>query len=189
MDTTRSEQIIAGLQRSFRSGKSPKASTVCYGYKVDQKGRLKIYPDEATHVVYIFERFAAGDSLGKISDALFLLDISSPTGKEIWSKETISKILSNEKYAGDVVLGKTQVRDGVQVKTTDPAIKTTLKDHHPSIILSNYLIESRKRRSAGTICERDRRIKKEPYGYGQNDTTESQYPAQIKSSCILPGQY
>ena len=134
MDTTRSGQIIAGLQRSFRSGKSPKASTVCYGYKVDQKGGLKIYPDEATHVVYIFERFAAGDSLGKISDALFLLDISSPTGKEIWSKETISKILSNEKYAGDVVLGKTQVRDGVQVKTTDPAIKTTLKDHHPSII-------------------------------------------------------
>ena len=188
MDTTRSGQIIAGLQRSFRSGKSPKASTVCYGYKVDQKGGLKIYPDEATHVVYIFERFAAGDSLGKISDALFLLDISSPNGKEIW-KETISKILSNEKYAGDVVLGKTQVRDGVQVKTTDPAIKTTLKDHHPSIILSNYLIESRKRRSAGTICERDRRIKKEPYGYGQNDTTESQYPAQIKSSCILPGQY
>ena len=134
MDTTRSGQIIAGLQRSFRSGKSPKASTVCYGYKVDQKGGLKIYPDEATHVVYIFERFAAGDSLGKISDALFLLDISSPTGKEIWSKETISKILSNEKYAGDVVLGKTQVRDGVQVKTTDPAIRTTLKDHHPSII-------------------------------------------------------
>lgn len=83
MDTTRSEQIIVGLQRSFRGGKSPKASTVCYGYKVDQKGRLKIYPDEATHVVYIFERFAAGDSLGRISDAPFLLDIPSPTGKGI----------------------------------------------------------------------------------------------------------
>ena len=134
MDTIRSEQIKAGLQKSFRSGKSSKASTVCYGYRVSSNGKLKIHPDEAAHVVYIFESFAAGDSLGKISDALFLMDIPSPTGKEIWSKETISKILSNEKYAGDVVLGKTQVRDGVQVKTTDPAIKTTLKDHHPSII-------------------------------------------------------
>lgn len=47
-------------------------------------------------MLYIFERFAAGDSLGKISDALFLMDIPSPTGKEIWSKETISKILSND---------------------------------------------------------------------------------------------
>ena len=139
MDTTRSEQIKSGLQKSFRSGKSSKASTVCYGYRIDSKGKLKIHPDEATHLVYIFESFATGDSLGKISDGLFLMDVPSPTGKEIWSKETISKILSNEKYAGDVVWGKTQVRDGVQVKTTDPAIKTTLKDHHPSIILKNFL--------------------------------------------------
>lgn len=141
MDTTRSEQIIAGLQKSFRSGKSPKASTVCYGYKVDQKGKLKIYPDEATHVVYIFERFATGDSLGKISDALFLLDIPSPTGKEIWSKETISKILSNEKYAGDVILGKTQVKNGVQVKNIDPSARNTLTSHHPAII-SKELFDS-----------------------------------------------
>ena len=141
MDTTRSDRIKAGLQKSFRSGKSAKASIVCYGYRVDSKGKLQIYPAEAAHVLYIFERFATGDSLGKISDALFLMDIPSPTGKEIWSKETISKILSNEKYAGDVILGKTQVRDGVQVKTTDPAIKTTLKDHHPAII-SKELFDS-----------------------------------------------
>lgn len=96
MDTTRSDRIKAGLQRSFRSGKSAKASIVCYGYRVDSKGKLQTYSAEAAHVLYIFERFAAGDSLGKISDALFLMDIPSPTGKEIWSKETISKILSNE---------------------------------------------------------------------------------------------
>ena len=96
MDTTRSDRIKAGLQRSFRSGKSAKASIVCYGYRVDSKGKLQTYSAEAAHVLYIFERFAAGDSLGKISDALFLMDIPSPTGKEIWSKETISKILKNE---------------------------------------------------------------------------------------------
>lgn len=134
MDTTKSEQIKAGLQKSFRSGKSSKASTVCYGYRIDSKGKLKIHPDEATHVVYIFERFAAGDSLGKISDGLFLMDVPSPTGKEIWSKETISKILSNEKYAGDVILGKTQVKNGIQVKTIDLSTKTTLTNHHPAII-------------------------------------------------------
>ncbi len=141
MDTTRSDRIKAGLQKSFRSGKSAKASIVCYGYRVDSKGKLQIYPAEAAHVLYIFERFATGDSLGKISDALFLMDIPSPTGKEIWSKETISKILSNEKYAGDVILGKTQVKDGVQVKTTDISTRTTLTSHHPAII-SKELFDS-----------------------------------------------
>ena len=141
MVTTRSDRIKAGLQKSFRSGKSAKASIVCYGYRVDSKGKLQIYPAEAAHVLYIFERFATGDSLGKISDALFLMDIPSPTGKEIWSKETISKILSNEKYAGDVILGKTQVKDGVQVKTTDISTRTTLTSHHPAII-SKELFDS-----------------------------------------------
>ena len=111
MDTTRSDKIKAGLQRSFQSGKSAKASIVCYGYKVDSKGKLQTYSAEAAHVLYIFERFAAGDSLGKISDALFLMDIPSPAGKEIWSKETLRKILSNEKYKGCVTLQKTFVEN------------------------------------------------------------------------------
>ena len=111
MNTTRSDRIKAGLQKSFRSGKSTKASIVCYGYRVDSKGKLQTYPAEAAHVFYIFERFAAGDSLGKISDALFLMDIPSPAGKEIWSKETLRKILSNEKYKGCVTLQKTFVEN------------------------------------------------------------------------------
>lgn len=99
------------------------------------------------HVLYIFERFAAGDSLGKISDALFLMDIPSPTGKEIWSKETISKILSNEKYTGDVTLGKTQVKNGVQIKTIDLSTKTTLTDRHPAIISKELFDSVQKERS------------------------------------------
>ena len=141
MELTRSDKIKAGLQRSFQSGKSAKASIVCYGYRVDSKGKLQTYSAEAAHVLYIFERFAAGDSLGKISDALFLMDIPSPTGKEIWSKETISKILSNEKYTGNVTLGKTQVKNGVQVKTIDLSTKTTLTNHH-SAIISKELFDS-----------------------------------------------
>ena len=52
------------------------------------------------------------------------MDIPSPTGKEIWSKEIISKILSNEEYAGDDILGKTQVKNGVQVKAIDLSTRT-----------------------------------------------------------------
>lgn len=155
MDLTRSDKIKAGLQRNFRSGKSAKASIVCYGYSVNSKGKLQIHPAKAAHVLYIFERFAAGDSLGKISDALFLMDIPSPTGKEIWSKETISKILSNEKYAGDVILGKTQVKNGVQVKTADISTTTILTSHHPAIISRELFDSVQKEKSRGhRSCER-----------------------------------
>lgn len=82
----------------------------------EQQQKVIIYPAEAIHVFYIFERFAAGDSRGKISASLARMNVLSPTGKEIRSKKTISKILNNKKYFGDVVLGKTQSKYGVQVK-------------------------------------------------------------------------
>ena len=56
MNIEKSERIKAGLQKSFRSGKSAKASTVCYGYKVSSDGQLQVYPAEASVVIHIFER-------------------------------------------------------------------------------------------------------------------------------------
>lgn len=134
MEMTKSEQIQTGLQKSFRSGTSAKASTVCYGYRLTLSGELAVYPTEAVIVFYIFERFEAGDSYGKISTALADMEIVSPTGKAAWSRETISKLLANEKYVGDVILGKTQVVDGVQVKSSDSRNQVRMKDHHPAIV-------------------------------------------------------
>ena len=122
--------------------------SVCYGYRITAKDDLMVYPAEAIYVFHIFERFAAGDSLGKISTSLAQMNVLSPTGKDIWSKETISKILNNEKYLGDVVLGKTQVRDGVQVENTDADTKTVMRSHHPAIITKDLfeLVQMEKRR-------------------------------------------
>lgn len=148
MNMTKSEQIKAGLQKSFCSGKSAKASTVCYGYRATAQGDLVVYPAEAIYVFHIFERFTAGDSLGKISASLARMDVPSPTGKEIWSKETISKILNNEKYLGDVVLGKTQFKNGVQIKNNDLDTKTVMMNHHPAIITKELyeLVQMEKKR-------------------------------------------
>lgn len=150
METTKSEQIRAGLHKSFQSGTSAKASTVCYGYRLTLSGELVVYPTEAAIVFYIFECFEAGDSLGEISAALADMEIVSPTGKTTWSRETISKILANEKYVGDVILGKTQVVDGVQIKSFDAEDQVYMKDHHPAIIpreLFNIVQKEKRRRS------------------------------------------
>lgn len=134
MELTRSEQIRIGLQKSFQSGKSAKASTACYGYRVSPSGDLSVDSAEAKIVALIFERFSKGDSLGKISDTLDCMGIESPTGKEIWSREAISKLLANEKYTGDVILGKTHVVNGTQVKSPDADKQVLMKGHHPAII-------------------------------------------------------
>ena len=154
MEMTKSEQIRAGLQRSFQSGTSAKASTVCYGYKVSRTGELVINPTEANIVLFIFHHFMNGDSLGNISNALARMDIASPTGRATWSRETISKLLANEKYVGDVVLGKTNVIAGVQLKSHDTSNQVLMRAHHPAIISREFFNtvqqEKRKRSKSRT---------------------------------------
>lgn len=66
----------------------------------------------------------------------------SPTGKERWSRETISKLLRNEKYTGDVLLQKTIVKDvltGKQFKNQGELKQYLIQRHHP--IISKELFE------------------------------------------------
>lgn len=99
--------IKAGIRKGFQDGSSKMARRRCYGYKVNTSGDLVINPDEAQIVRWIFERYLDGDSLGKIAASLEGQQISSPTGKQKWSREAIGKLLSNEKYTGRVLLQKT----------------------------------------------------------------------------------
>lgn len=62
-------------------------------------GRLTIDKLDAEIVCRIFQMRVEGKSLGAISDWLYDRKVSSPTGKERWSQETISKLLRNEEYA------------------------------------------------------------------------------------------
>ena len=157
MELTKSEQIRAGLQKSFQSGTFAKASTAYYGYKITQSGELVIDSAEAKVVTFIFRQFMSGNNLGKISDALARMGISSPTGKATWSRETISKLLNNEKYVGDVVLGKTNVIAGIQVKSYDTRKQVLMRAHHPAIIsheLFNAVQQEKQKRSKSRAASR-----------------------------------
>ena len=129
----KSEQTKQGLKRSFESGISKKASIVCYGYRKDKRGALIINEQEAEAVRKIYAAYLEGKSLGKIADMLFAQNISSPSGKEKWNRETIDKVLSNEKYIGCVMLGKSRYENGKQVRT-DMADRVTYMNSHPFII-------------------------------------------------------
>ena len=110
---------------------------MCFGYKRENDGRLVIDEPDAKIVRKIFEMRATGHSLGAISNWLYENKISSPTGKVRWSRETISKLLRNEKYTGDVLLQKTFVKDvltGKQFKNQGELEQYLIQQHYPMIV-------------------------------------------------------
>lgn len=130
----KSKAIRKGPQKGFQDGTSKMARRKCYGYDVTPDGLLVVNPAEAKIVRWIFERYHAGDSLGQIADALESKGVLSPSGKPRWSREAISKLLSNEKYTDRVLLQKT-VRVGVTQIENDSFIERYLYgDNHEAII-------------------------------------------------------
>lgn len=72
-----------------------------------------------------------------IAKTLSKLNICSPRGKEKWGTTTINNILKNEKYIGDVEMGKTFTVDPITHKrkvNTGEEDKFYLKGHHEPII-------------------------------------------------------
>ena len=100
----KSEAIKNGLRKGFQDGSSKMAKRKCYGYTINSDGELEINPDEAKVVNWIFERYLAGDSLGKIAAGLERQGIPSPTGRPKWNREAIDKLLSN----GCAIIGPNQ---------------------------------------------------------------------------------
>ena len=134
---SKSIDIRWGIQRSFQNIDSKISHFTCYGYKHDANGHLFINEAEAKVVLLIFNLRAERYSLRKISAELMQRKIPSPTGNTRWSAATLDKLLSNEKYIGDVMLQKTFVEDflsGVQVKNTGQRSKFLISNHHEAIV-------------------------------------------------------
>ena len=130
----KSEAIKNGLRKGFQDGSSKMARRKCYGYEVGPDGELTVNPDEAQVVCWIFERYLAGDSLGKIAAGLERQGILSPTGKPKWNREAIDKLLSNEKYTGRVLLQKTVSTGAVQIENNGLMERYLYTGSHEAII-------------------------------------------------------
>ena len=130
----KSEAIKNGLRKGFQDGSSKMARRKCYGYEVGSDGELTVNPNEAQVVRWIFERYLAGGSLGKIAVGLERQGIPSPTGRLKWSREAIDKLLSNEKYTGRVLLQKTVSTGVVQIENDGLMDRYLYTDAHEAII-------------------------------------------------------
>lgn len=113
----RSENIKWGMERAAESGKSGRYNRPCYGYRKDEAtGKLVIYEPEARVVRRIFELNQQGKGSTRIAHILEQEAIPAPKGRAKWHPATIVGILNNEKYHGDVVIGKSYTKDYINKK-------------------------------------------------------------------------
>lgn len=130
----KSERIKAGLRKSFQDGTSKMAQRKCYGYEVSADGIFTVNHREAKIVHWIFEQYSSGENLDRIAAKLEQQGISSTTGKAKWNREVISKLLSNEKYTGRVLLQKTVRTGAVQIENDGLMNRYLYAEHHEAII-------------------------------------------------------
>lgn len=132
-----SENITWGQRKSFSDGKVHLAYKNFLGYERGEDGRPAIVEKEAAVVRLIYRLFLEGKTQGGICRYLEDLGLRSPSGKEKWSKTTITSILTNEKYKGDALLQKTFTVDFLQkkVKANEGEVpQYYVENSHPAII-------------------------------------------------------
>ena len=132
-----SHNVAWGKARSAKDGNVFFAYKSFLGYRRGADGKPEIDPEQANTVRRIYDRFLAGDSLQQIANGLTADGIPTPMGKAVWQASVVQSILSNEKYKGDALLGKTYVEDCISKKVRVNAGERPqyyVENNHPAII-------------------------------------------------------
>ena len=101
-----SENVTWGHRKRMADGKVSVAYSRFLGYDRGADGKMVINPEQAETVRLIYRLFLEGMTPHSIAKHLTENGISTPTGKNKWSAETVRRILTNEKYKGDALLQK-----------------------------------------------------------------------------------
>ena len=134
---SRSESIKFGIRHRMMSGKALLNHTRFLGYTKGLDGMLQIVPEEAEIVRKIFNLYAQGNGVRKIKKYLEAHGIKTVSGKAEWSTSTIDRILSNEKYVGQVLMQKTYTPDfltGKKEKNNGQLAMYLVENAHEPII-------------------------------------------------------
>ena len=110
----------------------------CLGYDYDKETKeLVINEEEAEVVRFIFHSYNQGKGARLIGKELKEKGYKTKRGSSNWPDSTIRGILKNEKYMGDLLLGKTFTVDPITKQRLDnmgEEEKYYIKDHHEPIV-------------------------------------------------------
>ena len=132
-----SGNIQAGKRYAMQRGEATINYHNLYVYEKGPDGKPRAIPEQAEIVREIYRQYLAGDSLNMIRKYLEEHHIPNARGGATWTHTAVRGILSNEKYAGDVLMQKTFQQDCISHKTirnTGQRPMYLVQNNHEAII-------------------------------------------------------
>jgi len=132
-----SKNVTWSKEKSRAAGNVPFQYKKLLGYRKGEDEKPEIDPDEAKTVLRIYRRYLDGCSLSQIKQELEADRIPTAQAVQRWSYQVIHNILTNERYIGDAMLGKTFSTGCIngQVKqNTGERLQSYVENNHPAII-------------------------------------------------------
>lgn len=110
----------------------------CLGYDYHPEDKsITVNEEEAETVRYIFQRYLEGAGGFVIAQELQNLGYKTKRGNLVWAESTVIGIIKNEKYKGDVLMGKTFTLDPISKRRLEnfgEEDQVYIRDHHDPII-------------------------------------------------------
>lgn len=127
----------------------------CLGYDYDVATKSLSINEEGAEVVrYIFDRYVAGAGSTMIARELNEQGIMTIRGNP-WTSSSVMGIINNEKYKGDILMGKTFTVDPIskrRLENLGEEDRFYIKDHHEPIVSEEIFAraqEIRQKRNCG----------------------------------------
>lgn len=140
-----SQNVRMGIQYQMQQGRGWVNTTRFLGFGPGEKtGELRIIPGEAALVRRIYREFLEGYSPALIGRHLEEEGIYTKAGAKRWHASTITNILENEKYAGDMLLQKYYTEDFLSHRVTrnrGQLPQYFVENHHPPIVPKEIFIQ------------------------------------------------
>lgn len=132
-----SANVKKGLKMKMQRGEMV-GYNGCLGYDYHPENKsITINEEEAEIVRYIFTRYVEGAGAWVIARELEEMGAKSKRGKTIWHESSIRGIIRNEKYVGDMMMGKTFTVDPIskrRLSNLGEEDKVYIRDHHEPIV-------------------------------------------------------
>lgn len=142
-----SSNVKMGLKMKMKRGETVGFSG-CLGYDYNPLDKTFIINEEEAEIVrFIFGRYIEGAGAFVIAKELTKLNYKTPKGNTQWGEGTVRGIIKNEKYKGDMLLGKTFTVDPLTHRRLDnmgEEEKYYIHNHHESIITEELFEEAQK---------------------------------------------
>ena len=120
----------------------------CLGYDYHPEDKtITVNEEEAEIVRYIFRRYIEGAGGSVIAQELQNLGYKTKRGSTTWAETTVIGIIKNEKYKGDILMGKTFTLDPISKRRLDifgEEDQFYIRDHHEPLYPRKFLKRRRR---------------------------------------------